>query len=120
MLIVGSKGSGKSSGLNSMLMTLFKNNTDRDLQSYLIDPKQVELNMYEGIPQVKKYVGDDYQEAISVLQFGLREMKSRYTLLSKNRLKNKKEWNQKFPHQKMPQLLFVIEEYNDLLMAAEE
>ena len=131
-LVAGATGSGKSVFMNGILLSLLYQNSPADLKMILVDPKRVELNAYDGIPHLLTPVVTDPEKAAIALRWVVAEMNRRYILLSEKKFKNIKEYNEavkqqmsKVPEsqdeeqlQKMPQIIVVIDELADLMMAA--
>ncbi len=130
-LVAGATGAGKSVFMNGLLLSLLYQNSPADLKMILVDPKRVELNAYDGIPHLLTPVVTDPEKAAIALRWVVAEMNRRYILLSEKKFKNIKEYNEevkkqmsKVPEneedqlQKMPQIVVVIDELADLMMAA--
>ncbi|WP_299831853.1 FtsK/SpoIIIE domain-containing protein [uncultured Metabacillus sp.] len=115
LLIVGGTNSGKSVFMNSVLMTLMLLKSPNELRLFLIDPKKVELTLYEGLPHVEGKVIKDMEEAIGKLDGLINEMENRYDKMSKKGVKNIAAYNRQ-SKSKMPYIICVIDEYNDLRM----
>lgn len=118
LLIAGTTGSGKSVCVNAILSCLLLDNTPNDLRLVLVDPKRVELTGYNGIPHLLAPVVVDAEKVIGALQWMLREMDSRYHKFSQNGARNIVEFNERFPEQKLPYLVIVVDELADLMMLA--
>ena len=128
LLIAGATGSGKSVGMNTFLVSLLYQNSPADLRLILIDPKRVELSAYNGIPHLLTPVVTDPEKAAIALRWAVAEMNRRYQLCAENRHKNITEFNtcqevheqgRDLPgHQKMPNIVIIIDELADLMMAA--
>jgi DNA segregation ATPase FtsK/SpoIIIE-like protein len=95
LLVAGTTGSGKSVSMNSMIMSLLFKATPEDVRMIMIDPKMVELSMYEGIPHLLLPVVQDTQKAPLALRWAVEEMERRYHLLGKLRVKDLKAYNEK-------------------------
>jgi S-DNA-T family DNA segregation ATPase FtsK/SpoIIIE len=95
LLVAGTTGSGKSVSMNSMIMSLLFKATPDDVRMIMIDPKMVELSMYEGIPHLLLPVVQDAQKAPLALRWAVEEMERRYHLMGKLRVKDLKAYNEK-------------------------
>jgi S-DNA-T family DNA segregation ATPase FtsK/SpoIIIE len=119
LLIGGATNSGKSIGLATLITSLLMRNTPKDLRIVMIDPKRVELTLFDRIPHLMCPVITDIKEAPGVLRAVWREMDRRYDVLSKERVRNIDGWNEKASFQeKMPYIVVVIDELADLMIAA--
>lgn len=118
LLVAGSTGSGKSVGLNNFIVSLMYQNTPSELKFLMVDPKQVELAMYSGLPYLLAPIVYDSGKAIKLLQWTVDEMESRYTLLKNERVKNIDEYNAKNPTEKMYRIVFVIDEMADMMLSS--
>ena len=115
LLIAGATGAGKSVGMNSFLISLLYQNSPQDLKFIMIDPKRVELSIYNSIPHLLTPVITDAEKALSALKWAVAEMMRRYTLCSDNKCRNIGEYN-KIAEKKMPKIVIVIDELADLMM----
>jgi S-DNA-T family DNA segregation ATPase FtsK/SpoIIIE len=119
MLIGGSTGSGKSVGLNTLITSLLYRNTPRDLKLVMIDPKKVELSLYDGIPHLASPVITNVKQAPSVFKQALREMETRYDKFAKAQTRNIEGYNAKVdPIDRMPYWVIVVDELADLMMTS--
>lgn len=118
LLVAGATGQGKSVGLNVMLMSLLHKKTPEELKLVLIDPKQVELNVYSklGSAYLASPVITEAGEAESVLESLCELMEERYDLISSAGKRNIKEYNALTIVEPMPYIVVVIDEYGDLIM----
>ena len=116
LLIAGTTGSGKSVCVNAILAGFLLNNTPSDLRLVLVDPKRVELTGYNGIPHLLAPVVVEADRVIGALQWMMREMDSRYHKFSRSGVRNIQEFNTRFPAEKLPYLVVVIDELADLMM----
>lgn len=116
-LVAGATGSGKSVCLNSMIMSLLYANRPDEVRLIMVDPKRVEMQMYNGIPHLLTPVITEIPEAVNALKWCLREMTRRYTVLSEVHAKNIADYNARV-EEKMPMIVFVIDELADLMMTA--
>lgn len=121
MLIAGTTGAGKSGCINALLCSILLGSTPNDVKLVLVDPKQVELNLYEQIPHLLTPVVTSPRMAANVLNNLIREMEQRYTLMSAYRCRNIVELNEKRAEAgepTLPYILCVIDELADLMMVA--
>lgn len=122
LLIAGSTGSGKSVCVNSIITSVLYKKSPEEVRMILIDPKIVELKMYNDIPHLLTPVITDAKRAYMALQYGLTEMERRYNLLDALGARNIESYNKKAkesgmtaPH--LPYILIVIDEFADLMAA---
>lgn len=121
LLIAGATGAGKSIGLASLICSLLLRNTPRDLRLIMIDPKKVELTLFEGLPHLMCPVIKDVKEAPGVLRALWREMDRRYDLLSELKVRNIDGYNAKVEEaDRMPAIVCVIDELADLMLQARD
>ena len=121
LLIAGSTGTGKSVCLNVLLASLLLRSSPNELRMILIDPKKVELNHYESIPQLLTPVVTNMRDASAVLANVVREMENRYEVMGLARARNLRDWNiarELAGEPAMPYMLIVIDELADLMMVA--
>ena len=136
LLIAGTTGSGKSVGVNTVLLNLLRNNTHHDLKLLLIDPKMLELSVYDDIPHLITPVITDMQKAANGLNWCVKEMDKRYKLMSILGVRNLESFNQKIRKpssisqeikeklmiefdgnlKQLPYVVVVIDELADLMM----
>ena len=95
LLIAGTTGSGKSVGVNAMILSLLYRHTPEQCRFIMIDPKMLELSIYEGIPHLLAPVVTDPKKAVNALQWTVREMEGRYELMSKAGVRNLGGFNDK-------------------------
>jgi DNA segregation ATPase FtsK/SpoIIIE, S-DNA-T family len=95
LLIAGATGSGKSVCINTIVTSLIYRHSPRTLRLLMVDPKMVELSMYNDLPHLRHPVVTDNQEAASVLKWAVLEMERRYALLSANAVRNLQDFNQR-------------------------
>lgn len=117
LLIAGSTGSGKTVCINSIICSLLFNFAPTKLQLLLIDPKMVELILYEGVSHVIDIV-TDVKKAPAALQQMVKLMEDRYKLFSEKRVRNIQEYNNLDDVEKLPFVVIVIDELADLMMTA--
>ena len=95
LLIAGTTGSGKSVGVNSMIVSLLYKHTPEACRFIMIDPKMLELSVYDGIPHLLTPVVTDPKKAITALKWAVREMENRYSLMSKLAVRNIENYNER-------------------------
>ncbi|MBM4286400.1 MAG: DNA translocase FtsK [Deltaproteobacteria bacterium] len=131
LLIAGATGSGKSVGLNTMILSVLYKATPEEVRFLLIDPKRIELSTYEGIPHLLHPVVVNPKEATAALHWAVMEMERRYALLSELGVRNVESYNQKAksrtpknaPDQEdlprsLPYVIIVIDELADLMLVS--
>ncbi|MFI5386184.1 MAG: DNA translocase FtsK [Fimbriimonadales bacterium] len=119
LLIGGATNSGKSIGLAALITSLLLRNTPKDVRLVMIDPKRVELTLFDGIPHLMCPVIKDVKEAPGVLRAVWREMDRRYDILSASGARNIQSWNEKATFQdRMPYIVVIIDEMADLMIQA--
>ena len=137
LLIAGTTGSGKSVMTNVLINSLLYHNSPSDLKLIIVDPKQVEMAAYEDIPHLLAPVINSTDKALSAMKWAVGEMEKRYTLMSKERVKNITDYNTKMAEQggtvevpdedgnvqqhnngKMPYIVIIVDEMADLMMTA--
>ncbi|CAN5727560.1 DNA translocase FtsK [soil metagenome] len=117
LLIGGATNSGKSIGLATLITSLLMRNTPKDLRFVMIDPKRVELTLFDSIPHLLCPVIKDTSEAAGVLAAVWREMDRRYDMLSEKGVRNIDGWNAKATFQeRLPYIVVVIDELADLMI----
>lgn len=117
LLVAGATNSGKSVCLNSIIIGLLYQNNPDDLKFIMVDPKRVELPVYNGIPHLLTPVITDVGKTINALKWCLNEMDRRFEILSSSGRRNIQAYNEK-AKEKMPYLVFVIDELADLMVTA--
>jgi S-DNA-T family DNA segregation ATPase FtsK/SpoIIIE len=117
LLIAGSTGSGKSVCLNCIIMSLLYNAIPEELKLVFIDPKMVELTVYNGIPHLMCPVVTDPKRAAVILRWMVTEMEKRYRLFAEKGVRDIGRYNQS-ADKKMPYIVIVIDELADLMMVA--
>ncbi len=137
LLIAGTTGSGKSVMTNVLISSLLYHNSPSDLKLIIVDPKQVEMAAYEDIPHLLTPVINSTDKALSAMKWAVGEMEKRYTIMSKERVKNIIDYNtkmaeqggkvtiadedgnpQEHDHGKMPYIVIIVDEMADLMMTA--
>jgi S-DNA-T family DNA segregation ATPase FtsK/SpoIIIE len=142
LLVAGTTGSGKSVGVNTMILSLLYKSTPEDVRMIMIDPKMLELSVYEGIPHLLTEVVTDMKEAANALRWCVGEMERRYRLMSALGVRNLKGYNAKiakaiedgepikdplwkseehmeaFPPDlaKLPSIVVIVDEFADMMM----
>ena len=117
MLVAGTTNSGKSVCLNCLIISMIYRFSPRDLRFLMVDPKRVELTLYDGIPHLDRPVVVDPEEAADLLRGAVTEMYARYDRLSELGVRNIISYNQKVPEdERMPYLVIVIDELAELMM----
>ncbi|MDK4615156.1 DNA translocase FtsK, partial [Kingella kingae] len=140
LLVAGTTGSGKSVGVNSMILSMLYKATPEEVRMIMIDPKMLELSVYEGIPHLLAPVVTDMKLAANALTWCVNEMEKRYRLMSHVGVRNLDGYNQKIaqaasrgqkianpfsltpqdpePLEKLPSIVVVVDEFADLMMVA--
>lgn len=120
MLIAGATGSGKSVCINTLITSILYKATPKEVKLILIDPKVVELNVYNGIPHLMIPVVTDPKKAAGALCWAVNEMTKRYQLFADNNVRDMKGYNNKVTDEnlKMPSIIIIIDELADLMMTA--
>jgi len=116
VLIAGTTGSGKSVGINAMILSLLYRNSPDNLKLMMIDPKMLEFSIYNDIPHLLTPVITEPKKAIAGLSNMVKEMERRYKLMSEAKVKNIENYNEKYPDHKMPYIVVIIDELADLMM----
>ena len=121
MLIAGATGSGKSVCINTLIMSILYKSSPEDVKMILIDPKVVELKIYNNIPHLAIPVVTDSKKASAALNWAVREMERRYSLFSDNQVRDINGYNEKQKNdklEKLPYLVIIIDELSDLMMVS--
>ncbi|HEY6737106.1 MAG TPA: DNA translocase FtsK 4TM domain-containing protein [Candidatus Saccharimonadia bacterium] len=118
MLIAGATGSGKSGMINSLLTSLLYRSSPNELKLILVDPKRVELGLYNDIPHLLTPVIVEPEKTISALKWAVAEMERRYKLLAEVGNRNIIEYNKAHPDEAMPYIVVIIDEMADLMVLA--
>ena len=142
LLVAGTTGSGKSVGVNVMILSLLYKSTPEDVRMIMIDPKMLELSVYEGIPHLLAEVVTDMKEAANALRWCVGEMERRYKLMAELGVRNLKGYNAKILQaiedgepikdplwraeesmeteapdlEKLPSIVVVVDEFADMMM----
>lgn len=118
LLIAGQTGSGKSVGMNGFLVSLLYKFSPSELKMIMVDPKRVELSVYNGIPHLLTPVITNPDKALNSLKWCVAEMLRRYDLATQMKARNLKEYNSKVEkEERLPYIVFVIDELADLMMS---
>jgi DNA segregation ATPase FtsK/SpoIIIE, S-DNA-T family len=118
LLIAGATGSGKSVGLNGMICSILLNATPDEVKFIMIDPKMLELSVYDGIPHLIAPVVTHPKKAAAALHWAVEEMERRYRLLAEHGVRGIEGYNQAHPAQRLPYIVVVIDELADLMLVA--
>lgn len=123
VLIAGATGSGKSVCINSLITSILYKASPQEVKMIMIDPKKVELGVYNGIPHLLIPVVTDPKSAAKALNWCVVEMKNRYNLLEQHKVKNLSGFNRlmeenETPEEKLPEIVIIIDELADLMLAA--
>lgn len=118
LLIAGATGSGKSVAVNSFLISLLFRGSPSEVKFILVDPKRVELNLYNGLPHLLTGVITDHQKAVNALKWAVAEMDRRYKLLSEVHKRNIGEYNSSSSN-RLPYIVVVVDELADLMSVAQ-
>jgi S-DNA-T family DNA segregation ATPase FtsK/SpoIIIE len=140
LLVAGATGAGKSVSINSMIMSILYNSSPEDVRMLMVDPKMLELSVYDGIPHLLLPVVTDPKKASIALRWAVREMEQRYEILSAAGVRNIASYNKKVKDaqdagrslvidpkkpedaprrcEKMPYIVIIVDELADLMMVA--
>ena len=116
LLVAGSTGSGKSVCVNTLISSILFSRKPDEVKLILVDPKMVELSVYNGIPHLMLPVVTDMNKAAAVLRWAVREMDARYMTLATAGVRNVASYNKQNPTKSMPLILIIIDELADLMM----
>ena len=117
LLIAGATGSGKSVCINTLIMSILYKATPDEVRLIMVDPKMVELSVYNGIPHLLIPVVTDPKKASAALNWAVAEMTRRYQLFAEAEVRDMKGYNAK-SGEKLPQIVIVVDELADLMMVA--
>jgi len=121
LLVAGQTASGKSVGMNGFLISMLYKFSPSELKLIMVDPKRVELSVYNGIPHLLTPVITNPEKALNALKWSVAEMMRRYDLSTKVNARNIKEYNAKVSKQeKLPYIVIVIDELADLMMSGQK
>lgn len=115
LLVAGATGSGKSVAIHSLIISLLYKNSPETLRLVMIDPKRVELSVYEGIPHLVSPVITENKKAIGVFRWAISEMERRYGVLLKAGNRDIKSYNASHEKDPLPYLLIIVDELADLM-----
>lgn len=123
VLIAGATGSGKSVCINSLITSILYKAKPNEVKMIMVDPKMVELGVYNGIPHLLIPVVTDSKHAAGALNWAVAEMKNRYGLMKDNKVRNLQGYNALMeetgtPENKLPEIVIIIDELADLMLAA--
>ena len=128
LLIAGATGSGKSVCINTLIMSIIYKSSPEDVKLIMIDPKVVELSVYNGIPHLLIPVVTDPKKASGALNWAVAEMTERYQKFAKYNVRDLKGYNEKIKliediedenkPKKLPQIIIIVDELADLMMVA--
>lgn len=118
LLVAGTTGSGKSVCVNTLISSILFSRKPEEVKLLLIDPKMVELSIYNGIPHLMAPVVTDMKKAAAVLRWAVREMEARYKAFAVSGKRDIKSYNEAHPKAAMPLIVLIIDELADLMMTA--
>ena len=121
LLVAGATGSGKSVFINTIIMSILYKSSPDDVKLIMIDPKMVELTVYNGIPHLMLPVVSDPRQASAALNWAVAEMMRRYKAFSEHSVRDIKGYNDKAEaagEEKMPKIVIIVDELADLMMVA--
>ena len=119
LLVAGATGAGKSAGLNAMICSILFRRTPAEARFLMIDPKRLELGMYEGVPHLLAPVVTDAKEAASRLRWIVGRMDDRYKLLAEKSVRNIEGYNKEVePAERLPYWIIIVDELADLMMVS--
>ena len=118
LLVAGTTGSGKSVCVNTLISSILFSRKPEEVKLLLIDPKMVELSIYNGIPHLMAPVVTDMKKAAAVLRWAVREMEARYKAFAASGKRDIKSYNEARPKAAMPLIVLIIDELADLMMTA--
>ncbi|MBI3911290.1 MAG: hypothetical protein HY320_10200, partial [Armatimonadetes bacterium] len=123
LLVAGATNAGKSVCLNALIASILYRARPEAVKLLMIDPKRVELSLFEGIPHLCHPVVRDVKQAAGILRWALKEMERRYDLFARVMTRNLDGYNEKFadePDKRLPYIVLVVDELADLMMTAPE
>ena len=118
LLVAGTTGSGKSVCVNTLISSILFSRKPEEVKLLLIDPKMVELSIYNGISHLMAPVVTDMKKAAAVLRWAVREMEARYKAFAASGKRDIKSYNEAHPKAAMPLIVLIIDELADLMMTA--
>jgi DNA segregation ATPase FtsK/SpoIIIE, S-DNA-T family len=119
LLIAGATGTGKSVAINSLFISLLYRNTPQDVKFIVVDPKRVELNMYNGIPHLLTPAITEPDKAVNALKWAVAEMERRYKLLAEVGKRNVSDYNEA-TELRLPYIVIIVDELADLMAVAQQ
>ncbi|MBU0975186.1 DNA translocase FtsK, partial [Patescibacteria group bacterium] len=117
LLIAGATGSGKSVLTNGFIISFLMKRTPDEVRMIMVDPKQVELSDYDGIPHLLTPVITDMQKVLNSLKWAILEMEKRYTIFRLAKVRNIAGYNEKMGYSAMPYIIIIIDEMADLMLS---
>lgn len=118
LLVAGSTGSGKSVCVNTLICSILFKSKPEDVKMIMIDPKMVELSVYNDIPHLLVPVVTDMKKAPYALSWAVTEMNNRYKLLAENRVRDIEGYNEIHKNEKLPRIIVIVDELADLMMVS--
>ncbi len=118
LLVAGATGSGKSVCINTLILSLLFKSTPDEVKLLMIDPKVVELNVYNGIPHLMIPVVTEPKKATGALRWAVTEMEERYHKFAENGVRDIAGFNEKMNEEKLPYIVVIIDELADLMLVA--
>jgi len=115
LLVAGATGSGKSIFINTLILSLIYRNSPALVQMIMVDPKRVELSLFNGIPHLRTPVIVEPDKTIAALKWAVKEMDRRYRLLSESGARNLMSFNANNPDEALPMIVIIIDELADLM-----
>ena len=116
LLVAGATGTGKSVGVNSIITGLLYTKTPDEVKFIMVDPKMVELSLYNGLPHLLNPVITDMELVSNALQWCIEEMNKRYRILKQAHVKKITEYNKQLGYSAMPYIVVIIDEMADLML----
>jgi S-DNA-T family DNA segregation ATPase FtsK/SpoIIIE len=117
LLISGTTGSGKSVGVHSLIISLLSQHSSETLKFVMIDPKVIELNVYQKLPHLSGHIISDPGEALDALNALILDMEKRYLMFKKHKIRHISEYNLLQKASPMPYIVVIIDELADLMMS---
>ena len=117
LLVAWATNSWKSVGVNDFILSLMYQNTPSELKFLMVDPKQVELELYAGLPYLLAPIVSEPEKALKLLKWTEQEMERRYGILKESRVKNIDEYNNKTSAEKMFRIVFVVDELASMMLS---
>ncbi len=118
LLVAGSTGSGKSVCINTLICSILYHAKPDEVKFIMIDPKMVELSIYNGIPHLMMPVVTDMKKAPYALSWAVDEMNKRYKIFAENKVKDINGYNHKMPEDKMSSIVIIVDELADLMLVS--